>query len=73
MSKLKVTEEFINKARKVFDDSETGTIRAGEGLTRVELRALENRGLVKKRKVLGRRKFADVTPPISYAWEWIGK
>lgn len=71
MSKLKVNEKFIKKAKKVFEDAEKETIKTGEGLTRTELRALENRGLVKKRKVFGKQKFANITPPVSYVWEWL--
>jgi len=70
--KIKVNEQFIERARKVFKDADKGTIKTGEGLTRNELRALENRRLVKKRKVFGKRKFSDVPPTMSYVWEWLG-
>lgn len=73
MSKLKVNEAFIKRAKKVFEDADKQTIKTGEGLTRTELRVLENRRLVKKRRVFGKRKFSDVTPTISYVWEWIGE
>ena len=49
MTKVRLTEELILKAKQVFDAK--STILAGEGLTRGELRRLVNAKRLKKRLV----------------------
>jgi hypothetical protein len=70
MAKTRLTLELVAKAKKVFEESKTKTIRTGDGLSRKELRMLERRGFVTKLEVFGKRKFADRKPTISYVWEW---
>lgn len=72
MSKIKFNDALVSKAKKVFKDSETETIKSGDGLTRQELRLLERRLFVKKHKMFGHRRYSNVTPSIFYVWEWIG-
>lgn len=72
MGKVKVDLDLMAKAILVFQDAGKQTILTGEGLTRQELRALERKGLVVKRRTYGKRKFIDATPPMIYAWEWVG-
>ena len=50
MTKVRLTDELIRKAKQVFDMNPT--ILAGQGLTRGELRRLVNAKRLKKRLVL---------------------
>ena len=71
MSKVRVTPELIEKAKKVFADAKEKkkeTIKAGEGLSRTELRALKRAGIVESLPVFARRKYTDTVPTTSYVW-----
>lgn len=65
--------ELIEKAREVFAKAEKETINVGEGLTRQELRFLEQRGIVEKLPTFKKSKWAGVTPQKTYVWKWIGE
>ena len=66
--KIKVTPQLIQKAKDVFEKAKKSSIKANEGLTRAELRALERKGIVEKIPIFGQRKFTDSSPSMSYIW-----
>lgn len=73
MKKIRITPEFKEKARKVFEEAEKRTISTNDGLSRQELRTLERKGLVERMPIFGDRVYNTVAPTKSFIWRWKGE
>ena len=63
--------ELIEKAKRVFAEAPEESILTGQGLSRKELRALERAGVVEKMSFYKKRKYSNVVPEQTYAWELV--
>lgn len=64
--KVKNTAELREKFHQAF--AKTATIKAGQGLTKGELKKLERMGWVERLSTITRKKWSEVTGAIEFVW-----
>ena len=72
MSRVKVTNELIEKVSKIFGASKTKAIFSSDiGLSRSELRVLVNAGILERLPTYGTRKWLDNPCQLVYAYRLV--
>jgi len=71
--KIRVTPEFVARARKIFEraKAEKRPVKSNVELSRSELKVLERKGYVRRMIVFGDKKYIGSTGSQQCVWNWI--